>query len=46
MTGTALITVDPYLSIWSFNAGHGPTGSLVVSVSVTPPAAISAAEGV
>ena len=31
---------------WSLTAPHGPLGSLVVSVSVTPPAAISAAVGV
>ena len=31
---------------WSVTAPHGPVGSLVVSVSVTPPAAISAALGV
>jgi hypothetical protein len=32
--------------IWSLSAGHSPAGSLVVSVSVTLPAAISAGEGV
>src|SRR5690349_23490939 len=31
---------------WSLTAPHGPAGSFVVSVSVTPPAAISPAEGV
>src|SRR5206468_8368302 len=31
--------------IASLTAGHGPAGSLVASVSVTVPAAISAAEG-
>src|SRR5881394_507649 len=30
----------------SLTAAHGPAGSFVVSVSVTPPAAISAAAGV
>jgi hypothetical protein len=32
--------------IWSLSASHGPMGSFVVSVSVTLPAAISAADGV
>src|SRR5437867_7699261 len=31
---------------WSVTAPQGPAGSLLVSVSVTPPAAISAALGV
>ena len=33
-------------TIASFTAGQGPAGSLVVSVKVTVPAVISAAEGV
>ena len=32
-------------TILSLTAGQGPTGSLVVNVIVTVPAAISAAEG-
>ena len=34
------------IDIWSLTCGHGPVGSFVVSVSVTPPPVISAAEGV
>ena len=47
-SGPAFTTVigSIVILIWSLSAGHGPTGSLVVSVSVTPPAAISAAVGV
>src|SRR5262245_15998607 len=47
-SGPAFTTVlgSMVITIWSLTAGHGPLGSLVVSVRVTLPAAISAAVGV
>ena len=43
--GAGLVCSEMVSAVGTDTAGHGPDGSLVVSVSVTPPAAMSAAEG-